>query len=105
MSERKNDRRRGDAAVAAAEKLVLARMEALEPREGGMGTPVEREVVFIRVREHPWRKLPVVMRHQEGYVVCVYGREIPEELAEEYLRQHPGAAFVEGGEGVKCNDK
>ena len=95
MSERKSDRRRGDAGVRAAE-LALGRLEALEPREGAMGAAVEREVVFIRVREGPWRpgKLPNVFRHEEGYIVCIHGREIPDELAEEYLRQNPTARFV-----------
>jgi hypothetical protein len=97
MSERKNDRRGDVAAGTAAEELALRRMEALEPWEGAMGVPVEREVVFIRVGE--WSimyrrgELPKVCRHEDGRIVCIHGREIPDELAEEYLRQHPGAKF------------
>jgi hypothetical protein len=79
-------------------------MEALEPREGAMGVPVEREVMFIRVPEgehlgpnaNPL-KVPIVRQHEEGYIVCIHGREIPDELAEEYLRQNPGAKFEEEG--------
>jgi hypothetical protein len=72
-----------------------------------MGVPVEREVVFIRVPDwsisHRSGELPRVIEREEGYTLCFHGREIPEELAEEYLRQNPDARFVE--DAAKCNDK
>jgi len=64
-----------------------------------MAMPAEREVVFIHVWEGGlWRtgELPKVIQHEEGYTICIHAGKIPEELAEEYLRQNPGARFAEG---------
>jgi hypothetical protein len=65
------------------------------------GVPVEREVVLIGVAE--WSimyrrgELPKFCQHEDGRIVRIHGREIPDDLAEGYLRKHPDATFVEEG--------
>ena len=92
MSEKKSK-----AVVKSTEELAAARLEALEPDEGRIGGPAE-EVRFIFLP--PWtgddyEKPPRVIKHPDGFTLVIHGREIPEEYAEEYLRQHPGARLEE----------
>ena len=87
MKDKKDNRRDGQ----SIEALAMARLEALEPEEGRMGEPGEKEVRFIFLP--PWtgdyEEPPRVIKHPEGYTLVIHGREIPEEYAEEYLWQHP----------------
>jgi hypothetical protein len=84
--------------VKTAEELALRRLEGLEPDEGRMGEPAEEEVQFIFMP--PWspdddEELPRVIKRPNGLTLVIVSTSIPDEYAEEFLAQNPGARFGE----------